>query len=660
MVMRNLWRLASALALCLGPAWAAPPAAPAGNDILEAGRDGVRNGAAPAAVYGVPALSREDFNRLAAAAGLPLYWKLDDASGLLPGAQSLLPVGDNANIESYVAGGRLTEAFKTAYLRLVEARRLEAVRRELDQGRPVVLLSDFRKSPPAERVLAAHLAAAGRIIEELYREQKGALKYRDAIPAADAASRALFERNHGPWCEAPETEADPFCSALAFFPKKRSTAYPESWDEDAAMCEKMRKRAGGGALLDPFTVVRDNGALPLTAAYGEGMRRVAAELRLAAQPLGDDEAALKKYLLAAAPGFETNEWTAADEAWAAMNGRNSRWYLRVGPDETGFEACQEKAGFHLAWARIDSAALDWQGKLTPLRQEMEDELAALIGPPYQARRAAFNLPDFIAVILNSGDSRPALGAITGQSLPNWGKVAEAGRRRTVVMTNIYSDPDSLRLAREKARQLLDPAALRYYPKDTEPGLLGTILHEAAHNLGPHSDTRIQGRGPAEIFGGRLEGVLEELKAQTAALWYVDFLRRKGLVTQERARQIYSHEVVWAFGHIAEGMFSGGDNPKPYSVLAAVQIGSLVKDGAMSFARVGDRELFGIDFDRLPAAVEALMRRVGRIKATGDVDGAKALVDGFVSGGDAQLVHMDEIQRRLRRLPRPSFSCTVLY
>ena len=619
--------------------------------------------AGSSAAYGGPALSREDFNRLAAAAGVPLYWKPGEASGNLPTPQSLFPVGE-ADISAYVTGGALSDAFQAAYLRLAQARRLEAVRRELDQGLPVVIYNDFRQAPLAERSLAAHLVAAAKLIDELYREQKGSLKLRDAIPILDEASRALFERNQGPWCEAPQTEDDPFCSALPSFPKKLSDAYPTGWEQDAAMCESLRRQPEGKALLDPFTVVREKDgrpqALPLSAVYGGRMLRVAVELRLAAQGLGRDEAAFKRYLLAAASGFSDGDWAAADEAWADMGGRRSKWYLRVGPDETGFESCQEKAGFHLAWARIDEAALAWQGKLKLLRQEMEDSLAKLIGPAYQVRRASFDLPDFIAVILNAGDSRPGLGAITGQSLPNWGKVAEQGRRRTVVMTNIYSDPESRRLDREKARELLAPEALKYYPEDDEPGILGTILHEAAHNLGPHSDTRVDGKLPAQIFGGRLEGVLEELKAQTGALWYVDLLRRKGLITDERARQIYAHELVWAFGHISQGMFSDGDNPKPYSQLAAVQIGSFLKDGAMAFGRAGERELFSVDFDRLPASVEKLMRRVGQIKAAGDAAAAKSLIDGFVMGEYAHLMRMDEVRSRLSRLPKPSFSYTLRY
>ena len=431
------------------------------------------------------------------------------------------------------------------------------------------------------------------------------------------------------------------------------------------MCESLRRRPEGGALLDPFTVVRLDAkgrpaARSLVSAYGPKMRLVAAELRRAASALGADEAAFKRYLLAAAGGFETGDWAEADESWAAMSGRNSRWYLRVAPDETGWEACQEKAGFHLAWARVDQAALAWQDKLSPLRQELEDSLAALIGPAYPARAVAFALPDFIEVVLNAGDSRLSLGAISGQSLPNWGRVAREGRRRTLVMSNIGADPESRRITRQKAQALLAPEALAWYTEDRAPGHLGVILHEAAHNLGPHTDFKVKGKGPAEIFGGRLDGVLEELKAQTAALWYIELLRRRGVVTDDFARQVYASEIVWAFGHIALGMFSDGDNPKPYSQLAAVQIGTFLRDGAMGVAKTGGRELFTVDFDKIPASVERLMRAVGRVKAEGDAAAGQALVDDFVKGEGSRLVRMEEVQPRLRRFPKSSYSYTVRY
>jgi len=617
----------------------------------------------PSLALAAPALPRSDFNRLAARARLPLFWTSVDCDTAAIRPQDLAAVGDPAALAAYVSNGRFTPAFEKTYQALVEERRREAVRKELDQGRPNLIESDFRSASTADRALARHLVAAGRIIDELYARQKGGLAWREKILPGDLNSLALFERNHGPWCEAPLTDHDPFCNAVSSFPERKSDAYPRELSQDGTMCEELKSRPDGKALLDPFTVVRKTGgklsAVPLIEAYGEAMQKIAAELSAAAEVQGPGEAHLKAYLLAAAEGFKTGDWSKADEAWSRMDSLNSKWYLRVAPDEVEFDPCQEKAGFHVSWARIDAASLVWREKLSPLRQEMEDSFASLVGPAYKARTVAFALPDFIQIVLNSGDSRPPLGATIGQSLPNWGKVAEENRRRTVVMTNLYEDPDSKKTARQKASELLDAEALETYSSDSEPGLVATILHEAAHNLGPHSSWLVGGKTPAQIFGGRLEGVLEELKAQTAALWYVDFLRRKGLVTEKRAREIYTHELAWCFGHISNGMTSENGAPKPYSQLAAVQIGRFVEAGALQWRAGADGiERFHIDFARLPEAVEVLMRDVGRAKASGEAASAQALVDRFVSGSGAELVRAAKVQERLRKYPKESFYYTV--
>ena len=599
-----------------------------------------------------PTLPRSDFNRLAAQAGLPLFWRpvAYDTATLRP--EDLAPVGDGASLARFVSGGKFTPAFDAVYKGLVEERRREAVRKELGQGRPNLIVSDFRSSPAADRALVRHLVAAGRVIDRLYSRQKGGLPWGEKILPGDTASRALFERNHGPWCEAPATDHDPFCNAVPSFPARKSDAYPQGLSQDGDMCEGLKANPDGKSLLDPFTVVRERAgklvAVPLAEVYGPQMKQVAVELRAAAGAQGAQEDALKAYLLAAAKGFETGDWAEADETWSRMGSRNSKWYLRVAPDEVEFDPCQEKAGFHVSFARIDPASLAWQDKLTPLRQEMEDSLAALVGPSvYKARPVAFALPDFIEIVINSGDSKPPLGATIGQSLPNWGKVAEENRRRTVVMTNLYEDPDSKKTARQKAAELLDEDAIKNYSSDKEAGLVGTILHEAAHNLGPHSDSRIDGKTAAEVFGGRMEGVLEELKAQTAALWYIDLLRKKELLTERQVLEIYTHEISWCFGHISNGMSEANGAPKPYSQLSAVEIGSFVKDGALEWKAGAD-------------AVESLMKEVVRVKASGDVAGAKALVDGFVSGPDAALVRMAKVAERLRKYPKESYSYTALY
>ena len=147
-------------------------------------------------------------------------------------------------------------------------------------------------------------------------------------------------------------------------------------------------------------------AVPYNVAYADLMAPIAVELRAAADAMTDpNETALVTYLRAAASAFETNDWPPADEAWAAMNARNSRWYVRVGPDETYWEPCSLRAGYHLSFARINQGSKNWQTKLVPVQQEMEDAIAAKAGAPYKSRKVTFHLPDFIDIVVNAGDDR---------------------------------------------------------------------------------------------------------------------------------------------------------------------------------------------------------------------------------------------------------------
>jgi hypothetical protein len=297
---------------------------------------------------------------------------------------------------------------------------------------------------------------------------------------------------------------------------------------------------------------------------------------------------------------------------------------------------------------------------------MEKTLAGLIGPPYQARPVSFHLPDFIQIVLNAGDSRSSMGATIGQSLPNWGKVAEEGRGRTVVMSNLYTDPDSLAIHREQAASLLSEETMKSYCEDRRLSLLDIILHEAAHNFGPHSDYKIDGKRPGAVFGGATATVLEELKAQTGALYYLDFLRQKGVLSADDRNRVYNHAMVWCFGHISRGMFDPAGRPKPYSQLAAVQVAWLMRAGAMTWeadqmaANGKDQGRFTIHYDKMPAAIEKLMQQVGRIKAKGDKNAAEAMLGDLILGPGFKLVHDREIKERILRQPKASFVYSVTF
>lgn len=615
-----------------------------------------------------PALSRTEFNRLAASAGYPLVWRADSANPGQLDADELVVTGGWTGRERWVRDGELTPAARGAWDALVELRRLEAVRRELDQGRPTLVETSFVDASDEDRALMKHFARVAEQIDALYEVQLGSDRLRSRIAKTDAASRALFARNQGPWCEGPETEADPFCNAIAGFPARDGGfSYPPGATIDVAFCETLAQQPNAEALLSPFTVVRqgkgdaDFKAIPYHDAYKTHVRAIAKELRAAADAVRSaDEAPLQAYLRAAAAAFENDDWESADEAWSAMAGSSSRWYIRVGPDETYWEPCQVKAGYHLSLALLDPSALAWKQKLEPLKRDMEERLSTLVGPDiYAARDVGFELPEFIRVVINAGDSRSAFGATVGQSLPNFGRVARESRGRTVVMVNLYTDVDSMADGAAKDALLLDKAALAHRDPGQEASRFGILLHEAMHNFGPGSATLVDGKESEAIFGGPLAAILEELKAELGAIYFLPYLRDKGIITDQEVAQGYIAVLSWAAGHLSRGLFTATGRPKTYSHVAAVIVGSLLESGAIEWdgtlgADTSDAGRFRVHIDKIAPVAEALTREVIRIKAIGDLAAGKALDEHHTSDAALVTLHWKEIADRVLRFPKASF------
>jgi hypothetical protein len=658
--------LAAALAACAGRSGPAP-AAPAAR---------ATSAPPPAA-----APSRDALNRAALELALPLFWAKDaDGDGAVDPEELAVIWGlDPRPREHWVVDGTFTPAFVEAWGR-VRARagsaagpggaREAALRRELDASYFTVIDTDLRNAPAEDRAFVRHVLEAARIVERIYARQLGTAGMELRIPPEDTLSRFVFFLNQGPWCTAPATEKDASCSALVPAVARRSGLYPEDLQAREGFCAELAKDPRADELTAPFTaVVRDGSgalaAVPYARAYGDDMRAVSRELDAAAAAItSPGEAALKSYLLAAARAFESGDWLAADEAWSRMNAVNSRWYLRVAPDEVYYEPCSLKAGFHVTLARIDQASLAWQKRLEPVKAEMERALAAMAGPPYAAREVSFHLPDFIRIVLNAGDDRKVRVITGGQSLPNWGPVANEGRGRTVAMTNLFEDPKSREVLRRRAESILCAAAMSRWSDDADTHVIGTVLHEAAHNLGPSHEYAVNGRTDDRIFGGALASTLEELKAQTSALYLTDWLTGRGVLTQEVAERAHVWNVLWIFRYMSQPLYDPQGKIQPYPALAAVQFGALLDAGALRWdadeiaANGADRGCVSVDFARLPAAVARLEARVLGVKARGDLDGANALKRDYVDATGPLADVRRAIAARIQRFPNATFLYSV--
>jgi len=592
-------------------------------------------------------ISRADFNRWAVRQNIGLYWIADTDQ------DKTLDPEELAKLLFYPPPPSLAEA----YPKIVAAAkagppsdpRQRLVGEDLDQGRPTLVTNDLTKLSADDKKFVEHMLNVARLTDELYEAQLG-IKELAAKLAPDPASHSLAQH-------------DKACSAIPGNPKPVLGIYPAEIQADDKFCAELEKRPEAKALMAPFVVVRgtsDNKfvATPYPAAFLALAGAIEKELNLAADAMKDPaEKPLVEYLRAAAKAHATNDWVAADEPWSRMNSANSKWYVRVGPDETYWDPCAHKAGFHLTFARIDQNAKAWQAKLSPIKQELETAIAARAGAPYKARTVQFNLPDFIEIVVNAGDDRVALGARIGQSLPNWGKVSDENRDRTMVMTNLATDPDSLAARRAQAESLFDAESMKTYSGDPLPSNLATILHELTHNLGPHDGYLVGGKNPAQAFGGPTATIMGELMAQTGALFLIELLRSKKIVSDELAAQTYIDSIVGAFGLISQGMKDGDGNRKAYSNLAAIQIGFLIEKGVLTWdpkqpaANGKDTGAFTLDGKKLVAACDEMMKLVGGIKARGDKAMAEQLIAKYADG---TVVPHATIQERLLRFPEPSF------
>jgi hypothetical protein len=592
-------------------------------------------------------LDRAEFNRRAAEHAAQVFWVADaDGSGTPDPSEVVWTWGPSPwRVWDAPTLASEMDRWATWTDAPAESARLTAVRRELAVGRPTLVLTEVSVD---EQPFVDAMIEVGHALDRLHALQLGVA---GVALADDGPSRALGFRNQVPWCVQSGLADDVNCRATAE-PVPHEVGVYDRELQTPGFCAALE----AAGVMDPFSAVTAGPkAVPYPEAWPAEMAVARQALERAADLLPDAEAPQRDYLRAAAAAFASNDWFAADAAWVKVTADNSRWAIRVGPDETYWEPCDRKAGFHLMFARIDSGAAEWKRALEPRRDALEAAMAAKAGPPYAPREVRFQLPEFVAIVLNAGDSRSPTGATSGQSLPNWGPVAESGGR-TVAMSNLDSDPDSTAAKRSQAASLL--CELGPYTDDPLPLRYSTVLHEVAHNLGPASGYRVDGKTDEQIFGGELATLLEELKAQTAALWLTDVLQRDGVITAEFAHQAHQADLVWLLGQVAQGLTDAQGGWSTYPQLSAIQLGLLIEAGALRWdptRTAADGRETGclvVDPVALPAAIDGMAGVVFGIKARGDRAAAEVLHAQHVGGADHTLHGL--IAERWRRVAAPSF------
>jgi hypothetical protein len=628
-------------------------------------------------IKAAPALTQDDFNRLARGNGFSFRWDIDsdsdsklDAHELAISDMTLSQAQAKQELKKYVTTQKgqslFTGIFLQVYEELREAKRREVATESYHESQEIHIRVDMTDLAPDERKMVEHIANAAHLINDLYHEQLGTKKFdaqAEAIRSEHSDSYLLYQRNHGPNCEAPKTADDPFCSALPGFPKPHLGIYPETKEINDAFCATLT-----GDLVDPMTVVADDGQGGLKAIYYQDyyrsqMAAVAAELDLAADAItnNQEEKALYAYLRTAAESFRTGNWLESDRQWVAMNMNNSKYALRVAPDETYWEPCQSKAGFELWFGKINKEAVKTIDLFKPLKDEMMAELVALT-PYVKFQDVKFNIPDIVDIAIFAGDARNPRGGILGQMLPNY-SYQEVGLRQ-LIMQGYDTDPRVREMAQEKAKLILHPETLAVYTANPDVGTFNATSHELTHSF-PVGGTQTQIYDPQsrqakthpdgkpmtvkDALGGQLSTGIEELRAETGTLFWIGWLAAQGKVSQVLAQDAYASQLLWAINHVSQGMTDPvSGTPDTYSRLAGAQIRYFLSHGALEFI---DGK-FKMNFSLYPQVTRAFLKEVIDIQLTGDKQRADELMNGVAEGTEGYVqIHADEIRKKYAVFPQ---------
>lgn len=622
----------------------------------------------PAQFFNSPALSREQFNRIAGSHNIPflITSRLEDPAKLTP---AHLEFASAEARDRFVSGGEFTPAFRQEYTRMVEVQRRSSVALALAEARTVTQITDVSQKPAHEQEMLRHLRTVSKLIDDLYMKQEGTYEYIDDIEAikdSDPNSYKLFWRELGPKATTTNGDGDVFANALPDFPEKVADVFPKDIQNNTEELNRIGEDKKG--LGNPFTVVVRNDAGELVAVpyhiyWKTEMDEIAAELDLAADAIKSDpqHASLNAYLTAAAQAFRDGDWHEADRKWVGMNMNNSQYAVRVAPDETYWGPGNMKAGFEFYLAEIDrETAKDLRTKLSPRLQDMENEIHNLV-PHYQARQLVMDFPDFVTMILRGGDHKSPYGATIGQKLPNFSDEFS----RMLIMTNYYADPESTANGLARNALLLSAEILAGYNPEPDDAHIPTLLHEGTHYFGPQASTltalnrdgtaQVDGEGqPITVdvaLGGTNSQVMEELKAQTGALYFIGWAKEQGIISEEKANNLYTKSILWAFGHISRGMGTL-DKPRTYSQLSGIQIKWLMDAGVVTY---GADERFSIDHSKMHAAVTSMMKEVVEVQVYGDGERATAWRESILEGTEGfEQIRGKEVRQRSDGYPTASF------
>jgi hypothetical protein len=394
----------------------------------------------------------------------------------------------------------------------------------------------------------------------------------------------------------PFVGTTPMSPGRGFYPQNLSReqiehyvkAHPEKKDE----------------IYSSFTVVRWHGdqleGLPYHIAYRSFLDPAAKDLREAAA-LSDDPG-FANFLRLRADALLTDDYFKSNLAWLDL--KNPKFDVIFAPDETYSDGLLGVKATYGAAVMIRNVAES--RKLEMFQKYVADIQDALpLAPADRPSKHGLETPmEVMDTPFRAGDLTHGYQAVA-DNLPNDPRVHEQKGSKKLFFKN-FMDARVNHVILPVAQHVMLPAQAA--EASGEGYLLGTIMHEMAHGLGPAFARTAAGKvGIRDSIGPIFSG-LEEAKADAVGMLGLKWLVDHDALPKNKLEECYASYVAGIFRTVRFGI------AEAHGQAEMMEFNYLSERGAIKRQSSGR---YAIDYGRMPSVMSDLAKELLEIEATGD-------------------------------------------
>lgn len=495
---------------------------------------------------------------------------------------------------------------------------LTMLQKKIDQFSPTEIIYDKSLLDANQKIVLQKLYEASKLIDEIFLEQvydKNSgikSKLENSNKESDKLALQYFNIMFGPFDRLDHdkpfygNETKPL--GANFYPADMTKEEFENWiknNPDDAL-----------KFTSEFTVIRREGeklkAIPYSEFYKDKLSKISALLREAAGHA--DNASLKKYLETRAAAFESNDYYESDMAW--MDLKDNAIEFIIGPYEVYEDGMfNYKASFESFLTIVDPVETQKLMKYASYLDKMEQNLP--IEDKYKNFSRGKESPIVVVQeVFSAGDSKAGVQTLAF-NLPNDERVRAAKGSKKVMLKNIH-EAKFEKLLKPISEIALDPEQLQYV---TFEGFFNhTLMHEMSHGLGPGFITLNSRKTEVKKELKETYSIIEECKADILGMLNNIFMIEHGEAPESFSKEIWTTFLGGVFRSVRFGVneaHGGG---------TAIIYNYMLENGGYEFH--ASTEKVKVNYDKAYEVIKKLANKVLTIQATGDYDGAKALITKY--------------------------------